>query len=108
MKTTPNLILHCGGHLATLDDIRKVQTPNPTESWHPVPHHQLITQVQNTILANKLKIGSVAHSLAHDGLRYFGLMQIQGQKQNDDYCYVMGIRNSHDKTFPAGLVAGAS
>jgi len=35
-------------------------------------------------------------------------MEIQNRKQNDDYTWVLGLRNSHDKTFPAGIVAGAS
>jgi hypothetical protein len=41
-------------------------------------------------------------------MRYFGLMEIHAQKANDDYCWVLGLRNSHDKQFPAGIVAGAS
>jgi len=49
-----------------------------------------------------------AHSLTHDGHRYFGLMEITSRKTRDDYCWVLGLRNSHDKTFPAGIVAGAS
>ena len=41
-------------------------------------------------------------------LRYFGLMQIQRAESDEDYCWVLGLRNSHDKTFPAGIVAGAT
>ena len=48
-----------------------------------------------------------AHSLTHDGMRYFGLMQIQNGQDNKDYAWVLGLRNSHDKVFPAGMVAGA-
>lgn len=56
-----------------------------------------------------MKVGSQAHSLTHDGMRYFGLMQIHNREaESHDYCWVVGLRNSHDKTFPAGLVAGAS
>ncbi len=43
-----------------------------------------------------------------DGARYFGLMEIHSRKSSEDYCWVLGLRNSHDKTFPAGIVAGAS
>ncbi len=32
----------------------------------------------------------------------------RSRKNSDDYCWVLGVRNSHDKTFPAGIVAGAS
>jgi len=105
----PNLILHCGAHAVELDQVAQVDTPRATETWTPIPHHQLITTVQRTLSTTKLKIGTQAHSLTHDGARYFGLMEIHSpRKSSDEYCWILGLRNSHDKTFPAGIVAGAS
>jgi Domain of unknown function (DUF932) len=104
----PNLTLHCGAHLVEFDQVSKVHTPPATASWCPIPHHQLIQTVQKTLAATNLRIGTQAHSLTHDGHRYFGLMEITSKQNSDDYCWVMGLRNSHDKTFPAGIVAGAS
>jgi len=104
----PNLILHCGANLAERRDVEKVNTPRATETWTPIPHIQLITQVEHTIKSNHLSVGTFAHSLSHDGARYFGLMEINHPDNQDDYCLVLGLRNSHDKTFPAGVVAGAS
>ena len=104
----PNLILHCGAEAVDLDVVSAVNTPRATSSWQPIPHHQLIQRVQTTLATTNLKIGSQAHSLSHEGQRYFGLMEIQGRKASEDYCWVLGLRNSHDKTFPAGIVAGAS
>jgi hypothetical protein len=107
-KPKPNLILHCGGAHVTMKEINAVQTPSPTQSWHPIPHRELITQVQNTLQTTNLKLGAVSHSLSHSGLRYFGLMEVKTRKESsDDYCWVLGLRNSHDKTFPCGIVAGA-
>src|SRR5207253_2157085 len=85
-----------------------VKTPRGTETWTPIPHHQLIERVRSTLASTKLSIGTQAHSLTHDGARYFGLMEIQSRKSSADYCWVLGLRNSHDKRFPAGIVAGAS
>jgi len=104
----PNLILHCGANLAQRGEVEKVKTPRSTETWTPIPHIQLITQVEHTINANHLSVGTFAHSLSHDGARYFGLMEINHPDNEEDYCLVLGLRNSHDKTFPAGVVAGAS
>ena len=104
----PNLILHCGASAVELKEVSKVKTPRATETWQPIPHHQLIQTVQRTLATTNLEIGTQAHSLTHDGARYFGLMEIQSKKQNADYTWVLGLRNSHDKIFPAGIVAGAS
>lgn len=104
----PNLILHCGASAVEFDQVARVNTPLSTDTWHPIPHAQLIEIVQSTLAATNLKIGSQSHSLTHDGGRYFGIMEIlQRRKASDDYCWVLGLRNSHDKTFPAGIVAGS-
>ena len=57
---------------------------------------------------NNLVIGSQAHALSHAGDRYFGLLAVEGRATDPDYCWVLGLRNSHDKTFPCGIAAGAS
>jgi hypothetical protein len=103
----PNLLLHCGAQAAQREAVIDVPTPRSTTTWTPIPHIDLVSRVENTIRANGLIIGTQAHSLTHDGSRYFGLMEIQRGSTDEDYCWVMGLRNSHDKTFPAGIVAGA-
>ena len=104
----PNLILHCGANLAERRAVEKVNTPRSTETWNPIPHIQLITQVERAIKSNHLSVGTFVHSLSHEGQRYFGLMEINNPENAEDYCLVLGLRNSHDKSFPAGIVAGAS
>lgn len=105
----PKLILHCGAHSVEMEQVSSVSTPASTASWQPIPHDQLIRTVQTTLNATNLSMRTQAHSLTHDGARYFGLMEIHSHYVNSsDYCWVLGLRNSHDKTFPAGIVAGAS
>jgi len=104
----PNLILHCGANLADRRAVEKVKTPRATETWTPIPHIQLITQVEHAIKSNHLSVGTFVHSLSHEGQRYFGLREINNPDNAEDYFLVLGLRNSHDKTFPAGIVAGAS
>ena len=104
----PNLLLHCGAKTVDRREVQKISTPPPTDTWTPIPHLELIQRVEHTLKSNRLTIGSQAHSLSHEGQRYFGLMEIQGRATDPDYCWVLGLRNSHDKTFPAGIVAGAS
>ena len=72
----PNLILHCGARAAERKEIIAVPTPRPTESWSPIPHIELVKQVEGTLRSNGLVVGTQAHSLTHDGMRYFGLMEI--------------------------------
>ena len=73
----------------------------------PIPHIELVRQVEQTLKFNRLVVGTQARSLSHDNARCFGLMEIQRSESDEDYCWVLGLRNSHDKTFPAGIVAGS-
>jgi hypothetical protein len=107
-RRSPNLVLHCGAARADRQEVIHVPTPPATASWSPIPHITLVEMVETIISSNGLVVGTQAHSLSHDGLRYFGLMEIQRHASDEDYCWVLGLRNSHDKTFPAGITAGAS
>ena len=101
-----NLVLHCGARAVDRPALDSVVTPVATSSWQPIPHLRLVEQVELALTASRLQIVSQAHSLSHDGRRYFGLMHIRNGRDESDHAWVLGLRNSHDKTFPAAIVAG--
>jgi hypothetical protein len=102
-----NLCLHTGGHQASFDDVRAVRTPNATDSWCPIPHHEYVESVLETLRQSQLTVVDSVHALWEDGNRYFGSFQLQNGHAHDDYALVVGLRNSHDKSFPAGLACGS-
>ena len=105
-RPRPNLLLHCGAGAVQREQVIAVPTPASTATWTPIPHIDLVQEVEQTLKTNGLVIGTQAHGLSHDQARYFGLMEIQRSESDQDYCWVLGLRNSHDKTFPAGIAAG--
>lgn len=103
-----NLTLHCGANHVQREQVALVHTPEPTKTWHPIPHVTFIDQVEKALTALNMRVVEQAHSLACDGNRYFGLLQVANcQATGEDFTYVLGLRNSHDKSFPAGLVVGS-
>lgn len=74
----------------------------------PVAHGAILDEVQHVLTANGLHVVSEAHGLTADGARYFGLLQVDDGRGADGWGLVVGVRNSHDKSFPAGLALGAS
>jgi hypothetical protein len=102
-----NLTLHCGGSVVTREQLDKIQTPSPEGRWYPIPHLELVNQVDSRLQEHGMKIVTEAFGLARDGHRMFGLMQISNGQNADDYSWVAGLRNSHDKSFPAGLCVGS-
>lgn len=102
-----NLVLHCGAHAVPRSALQAVRTPAGTPTWQPIPHDEYVECIAAELPRHGLAVVQQAHALTHDGGRYFGLMQIDNGCQNPDYSWVLGLRNSHDKSLPAGLVAGS-
>lgn len=99
---------YCGANLVSLQQVSEVTTPPPTGTWHPIPHSMLITQVEAALTALNMRVVEQAHALTKNGDRYFGLMQVANcRSTGNDFSYVLGLRNSNDRMFPAGLVVGA-
>lgn len=102
------LCLHCGANEVDFETVEQVPTPAATRSHRPIPHHDLVNRVKIGLKDSNLELVEEAHAVNKTGERYFGLMQVRMVGMNaPDYSLVMGIRNSHDKVFPAGLVVGS-
>ena len=103
-----NLVLHCGARHVEREAVERAATPVGSATWVPVPHHRLLEQVESTLVADGMRVVSQAHALWQEGLRYFGLLEVQNGQAHDDYGLVIGLRNSHDKSFPAAIALGSS
>lgn len=99
------LVLHTGANVATMEQVRAVATPEQTKSYIPVAHHDIIDAVRGELVRDGFAVRSESHGLWNDGARYFGLMETAGEH---DYALTVGIRNSHDKRFPASIALGSN
>jgi len=102
-----NLLLHCGSSAVTRGELAMTTTPQPTKSWQPIPHLKLLQVVEKALLERGFTVTEQAHGLTHDGQRYFGLLQVTNNHPGHETHKVVGVRNSHDQTFSAGVVAGS-
>ena len=101
------LMLHCGAMAVTRPQLAKVHTPKPTRTWVPLPHVALLEIVEQGLAHGGLEIAEEAHGLGHGDKRYFGLLEVRRTDNKNTSTWVVGLRNSHDQRFGAGLVAGA-
>jgi hypothetical protein len=108
----PKLILHAGGRLCDRNQLASCITPTGTHSHRPIPHMDLVELTADRLDQIGLKIVSQQHALSHHDNRYFGMFGLagvgnDGASAQDGYELILGLRNSHDKTFPAGLALGS-
>ncbi len=102
-----NLMLHAGSNAASESDVFAVSTPDATETWQPVPHSRLIASVQQAVELSGFTIAQREYGLFNDGARMFGVWALTNHENAPDYQLAIGLRNSHDKRFPAGLAVGS-
>lgn len=102
-----NLMLHAGAANVSREQVDASATPPSTDTWFPIAHNVLLDRVHLAIAGMGLQVVNEAHGLTKDGKRYFGLIQLGNGGEDGQFGLVAGIRNSHDKTFPAAIVLGA-
>lgn len=92
--------------ITTLDDVRSIATPDPTETHQPIPHGTLIDMTRRALGDVGYRVESERYELANDGARMFSTWAIVNGTHSDDYRLSVGLRNAHDKAFAAGMGLG--
>jgi Domain of unknown function (DUF932) len=99
------LMLHSGATPVSYEQLRTIALPAATDTHIPVPHHEIVELVRYTLGFFGHEITEEAHAITPDGSRYFGLMSLKSPY--GDYTDALGLRNSHDKSFPIGIAFGS-
>lgn len=98
------LIVHAGGQVVDRNQIDDAPTPVGTHTWTPVPHGDVVRMVEQSIVTSGLEITDSNFALSAGGARMFGVITLAG---GTDYATIVGVRNSHDRSFPVGLCLGS-
>lgn len=106
-RVPKNMLLHCGAEVIPRTELGAVETPRATRTWCPLAHEHVLNEVELSLLVAGFQVRNQTHALSHEGARYFGVLEIErAGVARDDYSWLVGVRNSHDKSVPAGVVAG--
>ena len=100
-----NLSMSGGGQFVDRSAVALVATPQGTESWHPVPHIDVIDTVTEVVKAHNWTIVEEQYGLARDGQKLFGVIRLN-KSSSLEWSRCIGLRNSHDRSFAVGLSAG--
>ena len=92
--------------IVTLEEVQAVETPEATDTWQPIPHGNLLTQVGRALTSTGYRIETERYELDQDGLRMFATWSIINGVASEDHRLSVGIRNAHDKAFAVGVAFG--
>src|SRR6266567_3178102 len=99
------LMLHVNAKGVDYDGLRQLDTPPATPSHVPIPHFRVVDLIRTTLGMYGHEIVGEHHGITEDGARYFGLLSLRSTYGN--YEDTVGLRNSHDKSFPVGIGFGS-
>lgn len=100
------LILHAGAKEVSRAELCEVPTPDSTATHLPIPHHVVAELARYALGFYGHEIVEEHHAIMPDGARYFGLMTLRSPY--GEYTDIVGLRNSHDKSFPIGIAFGST
>jgi hypothetical protein len=101
------LLSHVDTDLVTRQQLAVIPAPEPTRTWRPIPHIELIDTLESVLRANQMSIREEKFALRRDGSTLFGVLQLAYEDTPDGQA-AMGIRTSNDKSMSIQICAGLS
>jgi hypothetical protein len=99
------LMLHAGAKPIDYDGLRALTVPEPTATHVPIAHYRVIDLVSHALGYYGHQVVESDYGVTEDGMRFFGVLTLKSDWTG--YTDVLGLRNSHDKSFPIGLAFGS-
>lgn len=98
------LMLHAGAKPIDYDGLRVLETPPATPTHVPIPHHRVVDLAAYSLSYFGHEVVERQFGVTDDGMRFFGVLKLQSPY--GDYTDMLGLRNSHDKSFPISVGYG--
>lgn len=102
MSETSTLISNSGK--ITREELAQVPTPPGTTTHRPVPHHEIVKALVETLSFRHIGIVGEEYAVSGDGMRMFGVLDLEAAFEG---CrFAIALRNSHDKSFRLSCTVG--
>lgn len=101
------LMSHADTDLVTRDQLRGIATPDPTSTFRPVPHIELVEMLDLTLKTQQIRIREEQFALRRDGSMLFGVLQL-AYGESPDGSAALGLRTANNKTMAIQICAGLS
>ena len=103
MSETSTLIGY-GGRTIGREELALVPTPVATETHRPVPHHEIVQALVETLGFRHIGVVHDEYAVSPDGMKVFGVLDLETQMEGCRFS--IGLRNSHDKSMRLAMTCG--
>ena len=103
MSETSTLIGYAGRTI-NREELALVPTPPATATHQPVPHHEIVQALVETLGFRHIGVVHDEYAVSPDGMKMFGVLDLETEMHGARFS--IGLRNSHDKTMRLALTCG--
>lgn len=98
------LMTHVDTRTLGYDQLAKLPCPEATATHKPIPHHQVVDAVVETLGFRHIGVHKAEFAVDTSGNKMFGLMELD--QTFTGARFALGIRNSHDKSMRLAMTVG--
>src|SRR6202030_4344433 len=103
MSETSTLIGYNGRTIGR-EELALVPTPAATETHRPVPHHEIVQALVETLGFRHIGVVHDEYAVSPDGMKAFGVLDLETEMAGCRFS--IGLRNSHDKSMRLAMTCG--
>src|SRR5438093_8070378 len=101
------LISHVDTNLITRGGLQMLPTPEPTASWKPIPHFELVDVLDRVLNQFDMHVRGEQFAIRRDGSVLFGVLQL-AYGETQDGLAALGLRTGNNKSMSLQICAGMS
>jgi hypothetical protein len=101
---TATLLAHAGTEKVTREALKLLPMPEPTKTHQPVPHHQIIETLLETLSFRHIQAIREEYAASKDGMKMFGVLDLETEFRGTRFS--IGLRNANDKSMRLALTVG--
>jgi hypothetical protein len=103
MSETSTLIGYKGRTIPR-EELALVPTPPATDTHRPVPHHEIVQALVETLGFRHIGVVHDEYAVSPDGMKMFGVLDLETEMHGARFS--IGLKNSHDKSMRLALTCG--
>jgi hypothetical protein len=103
------LMVHAGGIKRTRDELATIPTPPATESWKPIPHFDLVSELLYGLHRQGVVVRREEYAThGRDAARLFGVLDLSiPDLDTSEFGMSLGLRGANDKSMSIQVIAAA-
>src|SRR3954471_19779124 len=109
MSRNSTLVVHAGGIRRSRTELATLHTPEPTATWRPVPHSDLVGELIRGLERQGVNVVRDEYAtMGKADAKLFGVMDLAiPHLDTGEFRMALGLRGANDKSMSIQVVAGA-